>query len=71
MGSAASGRAQTSQLPVYCHHAGGSRGVGSTLLLKLHELMRAEDKLAEHTQRLEQADEQLRQLAPIAKQYQK
>eukprot|EP00878_Enallax_costatus_P012275 GHUV01012822.1.p1 GENE.GHUV01012822.1~~GHUV01012822.1.p1 ORF type:complete len:987 (+),score=463.32 GHUV01012822.1:251-3211(+) len=50
---------------------GGSRGAGNSLLLRLHELLQAEDSLAQHTQRLQQAENQLAQMAPVAKQYQK
>lgn len=51
--------------------AGGSRGSGGSLLLWLHELLEAEDRLAAAQQRLAAAEEQLRQLAPIGKQYRK
>ena len=50
---------------------GGSRGSGRSLLLQLHELLEAEQRLAHHQQRLAQVEAQLRELAPIGKQYHK
>jgi structural maintenance of chromosome 2 len=49
--------------------AGGSRGAGGSLLLKLHELLEAEDRLAGHQARLAQIEQQLRQLEPLGRQY--
>jgi molybdenum-dependent DNA-binding transcriptional regulator ModE len=51
--------------------AGGSRGAGGSLLLKLHELLEAEDRLAGHQARLAQIEQQLRQLEPLGRQYRK
>ncbi|WIA16380.1 hypothetical protein OEZ85_013075 [Tetradesmus obliquus] len=50
---------------------GGSRGAGGSLLLRLHELLEAEDKLAAHTAQLQQIEQQLRQLEPLGRQYRK
>ncbi|KAF6256242.1 structural maintenance of chromosomes protein 2 [Scenedesmus sp. NREL 46B-D3] len=50
---------------------GGSRGAGGSLLLKLHELLEAEDHLAGHQARLKQIEQQLRQLEPLGRQYRK
>uniref|UniRef100_A0A383VT73 Structural maintenance of chromosomes protein n=1 Tax=Tetradesmus obliquus TaxID=3088 RepID=A0A383VT73_TETOB len=50
---------------------GGSRGAGGSLLLRLHELLEAEDKLAAHTAQLQQIGQQLRQLEPLGRQYRK
>jgi hypothetical protein len=54
---------------LYC--TGGSRGAGGSLLLKLHELLEAEDRLAAHQARLAQIEQQLRQLEPLGRQYRK
>jgi structural maintenance of chromosome 2 len=50
---------------------GGSRGSGRSLLLQLHELLEAEQRLAVHQQRLAEVEGQLQELAPIGKQYNK
>jgi chromosome segregation ATPase len=50
---------------------GGSRGSGRSLLLQLHELLEAEQRLATHQQRLAEVEATLREKAPIGKQYQK
>jgi structural maintenance of chromosome 2 len=50
---------------------GGSRGTGRSLLMQLHELLEAEQRLATHQQRLAEVEGKLRELAPIGKQYQK
>ncbi|WIA36579.1 hypothetical protein OEZ86_007870 [Tetradesmus obliquus] len=50
---------------------GGSRGAGGSLLLRLHELLEAEDKLAAHTAQLQQIEQQLRQLEPLGRQHRK
>eukprot|EP00775_Hariotina_reticulata_P003904 gene3904-4158_t len=50
---------------------GGSRGAGGSLLLRLHDLLEAEDKLAAHQQRLKEVEQQLRKLEPLGRQYRK
>lgn len=50
---------------------GGSRGSGRSLLLQLHELLEAEQRLAHHQAALARIEGQLRELAPIGQRYQK
>jgi len=57
----------------FCMHlslgTGGSRGAGGSLLLRLHELLEAEEKLAAHQQRLNEMEQQLKKLEPLGRQY--
>ena len=59
------------QMKLGVHGAGGSRSKGASLLMRLHELQKAEDDLAGHVASLAETEQLLKNMSAAAKEHAK